>query len=71
MRIQDVGLGIGIFLITIGAVYAVFVEDGISIGMDFSSFPIPYVEQLPYASIGIGIFLAAVSLVSLWNAKKD
>ncbi|MDX1373172.1 MAG: hypothetical protein R3321_11910 [Nitrososphaeraceae archaeon] len=71
MRIQDVGLWVGIFLITVGAVYAVLIEAGISIGIDFSKFPIPYLEQLPYISIGVGIFLAVISLVSLAKTKND
>lgn len=70
MRIQDVGIWIGIFFICMAMAFGLAINMGTSIGLDWPNFDlIPYVESLPYVFGGLGGVLAVVSLVSLARSK--
>lgn len=69
MKIQDFGIGIGIFFICIATGLGFVVYLGSSFDIDFSELDIPYLEQSPFILGGFGVFLAVISLISLSRSK--
>lgn len=70
MRIQDVGLWIGIGFVIVAISLFSVMSLFAPFRIDLSSTGIPYIEYSPYIFGGMGLLFAIVSLISLAKSKE-